>query len=540
MDEEDENAGPKGPERLKASCFNCGGEHMITDCKEEKDFQRIRQNRNAFLQQQQQSKLQRPSSVRYHQDSDVDPKFSKFRPGHIGQELRKALGLHSDQLPLFIYKMRVMGYPPGWLEDAKVQTSGLAMFDKDGKEVVSNEDTLEEGEVKEKKPPEATMDFDMNRIIEYPGFTVPVPEDMIDESQDFGYPPLQGHQLKSTLQAQNEQKEFIKKRKAEYEEELAKKKFKESALQEEEMDLDDESNISISNGHFDPPLPIDTPPRKPPLPEETPPPTPENTKLYSKGPFLPPLPVDTPPGKPPIPDGTPPPTPEGLRPKMKLPLPKNPSFVEDTPPETQESDVSSNPIQDKSVSLPSKQTSSSSVSLSSGRSDSPSLEELEKQYQMLQQKLEEGEDTCDVELQVLDSVDDEDDEIIRSDFPQLQRKMTREGSSTSINTFGELGSGSPQNSLPGTPIIITPSSSFTNLNSLQRGGSTSISKDFGTPILSSKPGKVDCLPDAVKFGDGIEDHIPFENLPDSTGTFEKMRGLISKIRDKISFRKKKS
>ncbi|KAJ8312804.1 hypothetical protein KUTeg_010177 [Tegillarca granosa] len=84
VDEEDENAGPKGPERLKASCFNCGGEHMITDCKEEKDFQRIRQNRNAFLQQQQQSKLQRPSSVRYHKDSDVDPKFSKFRPGHIG------------------------------------------------------------------------------------------------------------------------------------------------------------------------------------------------------------------------------------------------------------------------------------------------------------------------------------------------------------------------------------------------------------------------------------------------------------------------
>ncbi|KAJ8312797.1 hypothetical protein KUTeg_010170 [Tegillarca granosa] len=372
--------------------------------------------------------------------------------------------------------MRVMGYPPGWLEDAKVQTSGLAMFDKDGKEVVSNEDTLEDGEVKEKKPPEDRFLISLK--------------------------PVLGHLFRLAIAV--------------------------------------ESNISISNGHFDPPLPIDTPPRKPPLPEETPPPTPENTQLYSKGPFLPPLPVDTPPGKPPIPDGTPPPTPEGLRPKMKLPLPKNPSFVEDTPPETQESDVSSNPIQDKFVSLPSKQTSSSSVSLSSGRSDSPSLEELEKQYQMLQQKLEEGEDTCDVELQVLDSVDDEDDEIIRSDFPQLQRKMTREGSSTSINTFGELGSGSPQNSLPGTPIIITPSSSFTNLNSLQRGGSTSISKDFGTPILSSKPGKVDCLPDAVKFGDGIEDHIPFENLPDSTGTFEKMRGLISKIRDKISFRKKKS
>ena len=35
--------------RPKASCFNCGGEHMISECKEVKDFQRIKRNKAEFL-----------------------------------------------------------------------------------------------------------------------------------------------------------------------------------------------------------------------------------------------------------------------------------------------------------------------------------------------------------------------------------------------------------------------------------------------------------------------------------------------------------
>jgi hypothetical protein len=35
--------------RPKASCFNCGGEHMISECKEVKDFQRIKKNKAEFL-----------------------------------------------------------------------------------------------------------------------------------------------------------------------------------------------------------------------------------------------------------------------------------------------------------------------------------------------------------------------------------------------------------------------------------------------------------------------------------------------------------
>lgn len=46
--------------------------------------------------------------------------------------LRDALGISTQQLPPYIYQMRVLGYPPGHLENAKQSTSGLTMFDKHG------------------------------------------------------------------------------------------------------------------------------------------------------------------------------------------------------------------------------------------------------------------------------------------------------------------------------------------------------------------------------------------------------------------------
>jgi len=46
--------------------------------------------------------------------------------------LRAALGIKSNQLPPYIYQMRVFGYPPGYLENARQETSGLAMFGKHG------------------------------------------------------------------------------------------------------------------------------------------------------------------------------------------------------------------------------------------------------------------------------------------------------------------------------------------------------------------------------------------------------------------------
>ena len=67
--------------------------------------------------------------------------------------------------------------------------------------------------------------------------------------------------------------------------------------------------------------------------------------------------------------------------------------------------------------------------------------------------------------------------------------------------------------------------------------SSSISKDYGTPILVREK-SYQALPSPDKFGRGIEDHIPFENLPDSVGTFSKMKNLFSILRDKVKKVKK--
>lgn len=52
----------------------------------------------------------------------------------------------------------------------------------------------------------------------------------------------------------------------------------------------------------------------------------------------------------------------------------------------------------------------------------------------------------------------------------------------------------------------------------------------GTPI-PVPISRVESLPDAQKWSEGVADHIPFENLPGATGTFEKMRGLLAKIKE---------
>ena len=273
---------------------------------------------------------------------------------------------------------------------------------------------------------------------------------------------------------------------------------------------------------------------------------------------MPPLPIETPPGRPPLPEGTPPPTPPvaGNRSRSNTPI---------------------------AVLMKNKVDKQGGGSGPASRSESPSLEELEEQYKLLQEKLVEG-GTEDSDLIVLDSCDEdsmsagkESDVIIEEDTNSsieilekgensekggnsagvieiaddstadeesdiknlslsIPRQMSRQGSTTSINTYGELGTGSPLNSQPGTPYTQS-NISFTDM-SLSFKGTLSISKEFGTPIVHREKA-ITALPDSTNFGKGIEDHIPFENLPDSTGTFDKMRTLIQKIRTNVKTSKRK-
>ncbi|CAC5392116.1 ZCCHC8 [Mytilus coruscus] len=90
------------PGRPKATCFNCGGDHMISECQIPKDFQRIKKNKSEFLDKSG-GPSQKLTGSRYHRDDD--PRFATFRPGQISDKLREALGLSAQQIPLYVYML---------------------------------------------------------------------------------------------------------------------------------------------------------------------------------------------------------------------------------------------------------------------------------------------------------------------------------------------------------------------------------------------------------------------------------------------------
>uniref|UniRef100_A0A158R5Q5 PSP domain-containing protein n=1 Tax=Syphacia muris TaxID=451379 RepID=A0A158R5Q5_9BILA len=93
----------------KATCFNCGGNHLLDDCDAPRDAKRIAKNRSAHY---------RKTCARYTTDLEV----SAYKPGVISKELREALGIGNCDIPEWIYRMRrlgfIDGYPPAYLKRA--------------------------------------------------------------------------------------------------------------------------------------------------------------------------------------------------------------------------------------------------------------------------------------------------------------------------------------------------------------------------------------------------------------------------------------
>lgn len=174
---------PKGPKRAPPpanTCWNCGGGHSLRECEEPRNFEAISRNRNIFM-----SKNSRSSNkaVRYHLDDQQ--KYPHVQAGKISKRLRRALGLLPNQLPRHIYRMRCLGYPPGWVEEAKVSHSGVSLFNSEGKEVA--DPGFEDGEI----VAEGAKDkFDIKKIIAYPGFNCPCGEDVLEEFEWLNSKPM--------------------------------------------------------------------------------------------------------------------------------------------------------------------------------------------------------------------------------------------------------------------------------------------------------------------------------------------------------------
>lgn len=178
---------PKG-----GGCWNCGGDHNMRECKEPMNRENVSRARQAF---------QRTKTERYH--LDADNKFAQYQPGSISEGLRDALGLRKRELPLYIYKMRLLGYPPGWLEEAKVTRSGLTLFNSEVSPSIAIDHSTsftynsfiansQNASVPDPAAEDGEVDkitFDSKQFISYPGFNAVVPEGYIDVSIDCNNKP---------------------------------------------------------------------------------------------------------------------------------------------------------------------------------------------------------------------------------------------------------------------------------------------------------------------------------------------------------------
>ncbi|XP_032085165.1 zinc finger CCHC domain-containing protein 8 isoform X3 [Thamnophis elegans] len=171
--------------RLKSHCFNCGSEdHQIKDCPQPRNAARINEKRKEFMDACGES----PNfQQRYHAD-EVEERFGRFKPGIISEELQDALGFTEKTLPPFIYRMRQLGYPPGWLKEAEMEKSGLTLYD-------GNASPSSEGE-EESHQQNPCVSYDLSKLINYPGFNMSTPSGVTDEWRMFGSVPLQPSQQK--------------------------------------------------------------------------------------------------------------------------------------------------------------------------------------------------------------------------------------------------------------------------------------------------------------------------------------------------------
>uniref|UniRef100_A0A3B3REM6 Zinc finger CCHC domain-containing protein 8 n=1 Tax=Paramormyrops kingsleyae TaxID=1676925 RepID=A0A3B3REM6_9TELE len=261
--------------RPKSCCFNCGSEeHQLKDCTKPRDMNRINEKRKEFSQGNNQS------NQRYHEE-EVEERFGKYKPGIVSVELLGAMGVAQNSLPPFIYRMRQLGYPPGWLKEAEMENSGLALYD---------------GKAEDEQFQRHKISYDVSKLIEFPGFNVSLPANITDEWRFYGSVPMQPVHLKHNFAAYLS-KSFptpgsnCSKRSHETDSTPRRSKKRRSDFERSsDMDVDSGHSRSSDNFQFQPPLPpgspgLDTPP---PLPRGTPPATPTP----------PPLPRGTPPATP--------------------------------------------------------------------------------------------------------------------------------------------------------------------------------------------------------------------------------------------------
>jgi hypothetical protein len=135
--------------RRSGTCFNCGGPHTLAECTIPHDRRKINRNRQSFGS----TKRDRITTEQVE---------SKYKPGKLSTAAMEALGLHDDEYPQWIYRMRdegpIKGYPPAFLKRLQPEEKRLSF--------ICDDPTLTS------EVPKVALEFDREKIVYYDGFNI--------------------------------------------------------------------------------------------------------------------------------------------------------------------------------------------------------------------------------------------------------------------------------------------------------------------------------------------------------------------------------
>ncbi|XP_074015648.1 zinc finger CCHC domain-containing protein 8 isoform X3 [Numenius arquata] len=452
---------------------------------------RINEKRKEFLEACGEASNQN-FQQRYHAE-EVEERFGKFKPGVISGELQDALGVTDKSLPPFIYRMRQLGYPPGWLKEAEMEHSGLALYD--GKDDGGTED---EGSHQPKR-----ITYDVSKLINYPGFNISTPSGIPDEWQIFGSIPMQPSQQKdvfanylSNFHAPSPKSS--NKRAASQSSSHHSKRPKEDNLEVPAADMDLDSDLEVS----------------------------QRSQTHNSFQFQPPLP----PGHPSM--STPPPLPPGTPPLNLTPpqpsTPTHPPLPRTTPPSNPSSDIPQPKIVDSVMD-----------------EDTLTLEELEEQQRLIWAALEQAESTnsdSDIPVDTPLTGNSVTSSPSRNEVDLVAEVRSSDKVTTVETTFSDISEQIPENEH--STMSPNPGDSLLNLkenpdntdseglldntmpapnHEVNDGENMGGNKVVTSTESSAKNSSL--VPDMSKFAVGITP-FEFENMAESTGVYLRIRSLL--------------
>ncbi|XP_065079307.1 zinc finger CCHC domain-containing protein 8 homolog [Ochlerotatus camptorhynchus] len=482
-------------------CWNCDGDHGLKDCKEPRNFAKIDKMKQAFMK----------TKDRYH--VDLEQKYGHIVPGRMSTELRQALGLRKRDLPVHIYRMRLYGYPPGWLEDAIITHSGLQLFNSNGNAVQDSDES--DGEVDNVK-----LKYDVRKIISFPGFNIDSGDGYIDNSKFYGVPPRMGHQSRD---------EMIRNLEGTLVQGYRRKKLRLESTEHADTDRDP-ADMDLDNQE-DSFMTVDSVGDCDKL---------ERICADSQSSSLPSF------------NGS-----VTGRPKVVDDEPEE-GEVDDEEEQQQQPNRNGNEKNYNDDSLILVEEETEVICLDDSRPDSPSLDDLRRKQEELLKQLEAQ------SPRVQNPADLTNDDSLLEDVLMAERLAEEQesgGASSqsapasttyplllpSRRRMFPIGMMAPPPPPPPLPSDTNgaerpPEPEFFNLDEIKMSkvpfiddpASMGLKKmSLGTPILTPFT-PFNTLPCGDAFSKGVSDVINFENLPNSTGKYERMKSLLSKVRNVIS------